>query len=477
MSVIEHNSLKKPAMVAVSAMALLLVGSVVYFRERMFFADASFITFNILDLHRFYIQEHRFGSFVTQLVPWLGQKFHWHLKTILIGYSVSFNAFYLLTSLVLYRMRQYSLVLLLALYYFLIVTESYYWTNNEIHQAVSWVFLAFAVHTKRINGEMGSGLYFVLFPILAFIAVFTHFVVILPLVFLYVFGVLANEEKANMRVQTTSAVILALIVGVKMAMSLNQPYDGSALQGIKKASIGDMLPALNTPVVKMFALRCFLLYWPALIVAASGAMALYKTRRWGQLAWLVASTTGYAVVMGLTYGHFDKNFALYHIESEWASIGVFWAAPFIFCRLAKLRGNTAIVVISILLLVRLCYIVASSGRFTQRNDFKSYVLGKMRAKNIYRLAIYSNDSLTRMLGLKWALPEETLLMSSLEGDRPLRTFRFVDRNDAATLADMQQKPGVSFEFTWLTPKDLDAFYFPTDSTRPYTVVSWEEFNK
>jgi len=475
MTLVANNSLKKPAIVAIAAMAVLLAGAVVFYPARMLFADASFITFNILDLHRFYIQEHRFGSFITQLVPWLGQKYHWPLKTILIGYSASFNVFYLLVSLLLYRMRQYSLVLLHALYYFLLVTESYYWTNNEIHQAVSWMFLAFAIHVKRKNGEMGNGAYYALFPLLAFLAVFTHFVVILPIVFLFVCDALAAAK--NKRVQITSAVILAVIIGVKMMMSLNQPYDGSALHGVTHFSIKDVVLTFTTPVVKMFVLRCFTLYWPALVIATLGVSALYKTGQKKQMTWVVTCAVGYVIVMGLTYGGYDRHFALYHIESEWASLGIILGAPFIFSWLSAQKLKTAIVIVSTLLVIRIAYIAGSAERFIIRNDFKSYVLGKMRARGIYRFAIYNNDSISKLMGLDWALAEETLFMSSLQGDKPLRTFRLVGRDEAQTLADMQQKAGVSFKFTWLTPKDLDAFYFPTDSSRPYTILSWEEFNK
>lgn len=476
MSLTPYNNLKRPAAIAIGAMALLLVGAFVFYRERMLFADASFITFSILDLHRFYIQEHRFGSFITQLVPWLGQKYHWPIKTILIGYSASFNIFYLLVSLILYRMRQYSLVLLHALYYFLFVTESYYWTNNEIHQAISWMFLAFAAYRLRKNATIGSALYFVLFPALAFLTVFTHFVVIIPVVFLFAYDALDIEERSK-KLLIPSAIILAVIMGAKVALSLNQPYDGSALHGVTHFSIKDVVLTFFTPVAKMFALRCFTLYWPALIMAVLGFVSLRGEGRKKQLAWTVVASIGYVIVMGLTYGGYDRNFALYHIESEWASLSIIWGTPFIFSWLPKQKVRVSLLVISTLFLIRICYVTASAQRFKARNEFKSYVMNKMRERGIYRLAIYDNDSLIKVMGLEWALPEETLLTSSLDGDTPRRTFRFVSREETTTLEDMQRNPGVSFKFTWLLPKDLDAFYFPSDSSRPYTVTTWEDFEK
>ncbi len=44
-----ERSLKRPAALALVAMVLLLAGALVWFRERVFFADASFVVFNVLN--------------------------------------------------------------------------------------------------------------------------------------------------------------------------------------------------------------------------------------------------------------------------------------------------------------------------------------------------------------------------------------------------------------------------------------------
>src|SRR6185369_12630014 len=137
----------------------------------------------------------RYGSFITQMVPYFAQKLHLPIKAILIGYSVSFNLFYLsVASLLVYRYKQYALGILMALYYFLFVTDSYFWTNNEIHQAVGWMFLFFGVTLNMGNKNVKMPVLLPVFSVLAFLAVFTHFVVIIPVVFLWVYFLI---EKNN----------------------------------------------------------------------------------------------------------------------------------------------------------------------------------------------------------------------------------------------------------------------------------------
>ena len=148
-----QETLKKAAGIALAALAILLTGAIVFFKERVLFADAAYILFNILNYHSFAIQEHRYGSFITQVVPFLGQKLHLPVKFLIIGYGVSFNLFYFTVAAVLvYRYRQYRLAILMAFYYFLLVSQSYFWINNEIQQAVAWMFLLFgATIYTRVN--------------------------------------------------------------------------------------------------------------------------------------------------------------------------------------------------------------------------------------------------------------------------------------------------------------------------------------
>jgi phosphate starvation-inducible membrane PsiE len=90
-----HSSqgLIKCSKIALAALGILLILSVIFFKERVFFADASYVLFDILNYKKFAIQEHRYGSFITQIVPYLGAKLHLPIRALVFSYAVIFNRY------------------------------------------------------------------------------------------------------------------------------------------------------------------------------------------------------------------------------------------------------------------------------------------------------------------------------------------------------------------------------------------------
>lgn len=118
------RTLKTEAIIGLVAMLVLLVGSMVVWKERFFFCDATFITFNILKYQMFYIQENRYGSFITQMIPYFGEKMGLPIGVIIKAYAFSFNFFYFIVILIVYRCRQYALAVIMPMYYVLIVSDT-----------------------------------------------------------------------------------------------------------------------------------------------------------------------------------------------------------------------------------------------------------------------------------------------------------------------------------------------------------------
>src|SRR4051794_37162116 len=89
----EHKGLRAAAYVCVLIACALLLGAVYYYKERMLFIDAPHVFFRVVNDGRFHIEEHRYGSFITQLFPLIGAKLHLPLRPLLILYSASFYLF------------------------------------------------------------------------------------------------------------------------------------------------------------------------------------------------------------------------------------------------------------------------------------------------------------------------------------------------------------------------------------------------
>ncbi len=473
--------LRNVAKIALAALLVLLTGAFVFYKERVLFADTAYILFNILNYHSFSIQEHRYGSFITQLVPYLGQLFHLPVRVLIVGYGVSFNLFYFVAGAVLvYRLRQYFLAVLMAFYYFLFVSQSYFWINNEIHQAVAWMFLLVGALLYYGDRLIKNGWLMLCYCLLAFLTVFTHFIVIIPLVFLFIYLWLDNRYwPFSKRQSLIPASIILGVIAAKYVFSVCHPsWDSVHLHGVTHFSFKDVYQSFSRPVATVFLQRCLNCYWPAIIVFISGIASLIYTRQRKKAAWVVISVIGYFIIMGLTYaGDEDGKIELFHIESEWQCLGIIIATPFVFSFLPALKTSVASVIVIIFFLIRLIYIVEEAPVFKWRIQFQEQVLAQMRKKNITKLVLYDNTAgISKKYLLNWGAPYESLFRSVMDGDNPQLVFSFVNPDDSSTLSAL--KPDrFNTGFGTIPTHTLNTEYFITDTTHPYEVMAYDEFLK
>ncbi len=474
----QDSALKPAAYVALGAMALLLVGALVFYKERMLFADAAYVCFNIVNSGDFFIQERRYGSYITQAFPYLGTLLHLPLKAILIGYSLSFNLFYFsVTSLLVLRWRQYAFGILMALYYFLFVTQSYFWTNNEIHQAVACMCLFWGVMKWLGDRKVHPLLLIPVFTALAALTLYTHLVVIIPFLFLWIYLMFDKGFWPFTKWMTVvlSAILVAIIAN-KYLTSIGQNYDGPKLKEIPPITFENVVGAFSTPVIKIFLSRLVSIYTPAIIVFLLGMIWLFRTKKLYQGGWVLLSVAGYFALMGLTYGKFDENFALFHIESEWAAMSFLIATPFVFTFLPAIKARTATILVLVIFLIRIGYIATALPGFLWHTRFKEEVLSQMKKKNVTKLALHRNNEISSKLLLDWTLAEESMFLSSMNGD-VLRTFRFINTDDTATLRTLKNPVGISTANKWIEQNDVNVRYFLLDTTTKYIVSDYESFMK
>jgi hypothetical protein len=473
------TTLKIASKVALAALGVLVVGSIVFYKERLFFADAAYIVFNIVNFKAWAIQELRYGSFITQLVPYFGQKLHLPVSFILIGYAISFNLFYLIVAaLLVYRYKQYGLAIIMAFYYYLFVSDSYFWTNNEIHQAVAWMFLFFAVTLHLGKKQANVFILLVPFFILGVLTVFTHFVVIIPTVFLWIYLWIDKEHWPFSKARSLLlSGFLVLIIFLKYLLTSTKSYDDIHLHNVTHFSIQDIIDSFSTPVTTMFFYRCLVNYWIGVIVFILGVTGLVMSKKKGLTVWSVLSCLGYIIIVGLTYQDSKDAFvnpSLYHIESEWASIGIIVATPFVFLFLPRLKPAMAVSLLSVIMLIRLAYMGTAVPAFTWRTKFKDQVMTQMKRKNIKKLGLINDNRLKAKCLLDWTIADETALLSAVEGDYPLITFHFVDTNDQPLMTDLLNPKKVSLSFYRANVSELNTEYFIFDTLHPYQIMSYEE---
>jgi len=312
-----NSTLKQSSKISIYALVVLLAGAIAFYKVRVFYLDSSYICLNILRYQQLAIQEHRWGSFITQMVPFIASKLHLSVKVILIAYTVSFNVFYLLVILLLvYRYRQYALSILMALYYVLFFSDAYFWTNNEVFQGIAWMFL-FLGTTIYLGYKKVRTIFIVIpFLVLGTLAIFTHFLVIIPVAFLWIYLIIDKINWPFSKKQTILfSSLLAVIIAIKFIFSYNQSYDGEKLHNATRFSLHDIIFFFTTPVVRSFILQCLINYWVALLIFVAGIVHLFRNKQPKLAVFTLVAVLGYIEIMAITYGGMG-DILLFHIESE-----------------------------------------------------------------------------------------------------------------------------------------------------------------
>lgn len=472
----EQSRLRQASYVSVAAMALLLIGAFVYYKERVLFLDASYVMFRIITEGQLAIQENRFGSFITQIVPLIGRELHLPVKAIMIVYSASFNIFYLgVISLLVFRFRQYTLAVLMSLYYVLYVTDTYFWSNNEVHQGIAWMFLMIGTSTYAVQQKWNTAIRYLLFIILGFLAISSHMLVVMPIVFLWCY-ILSDKNVCvfSKKDGVVYSLILVLLVGLKYYFSTTQSYDGEKLHNTVNFTREDIRDAAIGQFGIDFIKQNIRLYWVVPIIFISGLYSLLRDKKYWLAFITVSASILYYLIMGLTFSN-TYYVHRFHIESEWMGLAVIVSAPFVFGLLPKMQAKHAALVLAVIFCTRLTYIANSSTLFVKHTNFTEQVLAKMKEKHINKLALHESAFINNALVLDWALPEESLILSAAYNEAPCRTVFILHKGfDDSTMKKKDMFIGCFHNYG---PSEMNHRYFKIDTTAPYTLMTYEELMK
>ncbi len=467
------KTLKQLSFISLAAMAVWMLGGIVFYKERLLFVDSAYIVFKIIKDKHLFIQEHRYGSFITQMIPLLGAQLHLPIRYILLAYTFSFGCFYLIAGLIVYKCRQYALVVLMALYYFLLVSDSWFWTNNEIQQAVAWMFICYGV--TLYMGERHVKLYWLLpvFVVLSFLTVYTHFIVLIPFLFLWVFMWVSKDRwPFSKGVSIVLSTIIGLIVVSKFLVVKTSSYDDNHLYNVTHLSIKDVILAFNSGSVRKFVMRSFSEYWLIYLIFPAGLLAAWKAGRKVPAIWSLVAFMGYICLMGITYSQGD--ILKFHIESEWQSLSVIICAAFVFYFLPVIDIRRSMLLLSAIFLIRTGYIVAARDSFTWRIAFTNEVLLNMKKKGITKLALANDGYLKKKYILDWGVPYESMLISAMQQDEPQRTFTFIDTNDIVLKDQLRCSKNMYASFDVIDPQHWNYEYYRPDTSHPYTIMTYQE---
>ncbi len=465
---------ERAAMLVPLLITMLLAGAVIFYKERMLFIDAPHVFFRVINDGAFHIEEHRYGSFITQLFPLAGSKLHLPFRLLVVLYSACFYLFYLFVSLmVLFRYRNNTLAILFGLYLTLFVSDTFYWPNNEVHQGMAWLMLAFAV-ILHMGTMKRSTLYIVpVFFILFSLAIWTHPLIMIIAVFLWLFFWMGNISWPFTRRQSLLySGILLLICFLKFFQGRQHGYDGTKLEMVTGFELSHLRSLVGSPQFRFFVVSCHRDYWLFTLVFFAGLVSLVWQKRFVLFMLTILFAAVYILLVCIAFK--DPAAYRFYIESEYMPLSVICCAPFVCYALPRLRMGYAVLVVALIFSVRLVYIYNASPIFTARVALLDNMLNRMDAKSISKVIIAGPARVAdSTLIMNWGAPAESMILSRLKGQSPQRTFIFLD---AGQLPGAQNTGADTLLGCWekRSVNAIDRYYFRFDTTTTYRVMSYKD---
>jgi len=454
-------------LLAFGVMTVILMLAFYFMHARMLFVDAPFILTNILNEGHPMIMEHRYGSIITQLWPWLGSLIGMSLESLMYIYNASFNVFYLaVCALLVFKFKEYALAVVMALYYTLMVSDAFYWTNNEIHQAVGWMFLWLGLYRYQKSRETPLMVRLISFEIIGALAVLTHPLMIIVVAFVWVYYLL--EERPPIKDQKLtilfSAIVMMVITARVLLSVFGGWYDAGKISVIGESGMANVFGFLEKPLfgelMRLYVTR----YWLALIVfIAAVGITIYEKKY--LITTLILLFFGIYNALFLTV--FD-SFIPFYSESELMPLTIIFGIPLMHSIGKYLNEQRLLIVLGGIFAISLFNIFNAGGVYNNRVEATKARLNEMKSNNITKLILTETEALKKTYVMYWGLPVESLFASIISGDPVQRTFIIVSAKDTAVKS--KTMPNVWLDCFKEKPiREMNGSYFNVDSTSEYNI--------
>ncbi len=468
---LKNGNYRQSYIIAIFVIVILTICSVILYRERMLFVDPVWIAFNIINTKSFVFAEHRYGAFITQMFPLVGVYLGLSLKTILIIYSLSFYLFYLSVACIVgFVLKQKWLGILLALYLTLFISDAYFWTNNEVHQGITWMFLSIGLYQylnqKSQNNIIG---YFFAF-LFGVLAISSHLLVSVPFLFIWIlikpttsfFNVIKDKK------YWIGTLVILILIFLRYKLSNAGWYDPGKLKGVNNFTLQSIVTAFQSGQSKSFFALLLHNYWVAIVILVLSFGVLIVRKKYLQLSAFILFVLGYYVLICITFPEGYGRELRFYMESEWAGLSIIISAPIVFY-LYQINLNYRIIslITCVVFGVRLAYIYDAYSLFHQRYLNLEYVTNAMHEKGISKLIIIEDKSVSEnKFIMDWGLPVESMALSQIEGKAVQSTFKIAHE----TLPLMYAKDSFYSCFSIENTKKLHTQYFALDSTQYYQYI-------
>ena len=447
-----------------------------YYLERMLFADGSFYIFKMTCFRTFIIEAGRYSAILTQAIPLALIRMHATLRTVILGYSLSFIlVYYLFFLLATYGFGSLKAGLAATLVLVLGVSDSAMYPVSEMQLGLlsSILFYAFTeyyfLHSVSFSKRKRLWLLFT-GTILIFLCMFSHPSTLFAVIFILAFQAV-DKGVHRKRDFWLFILVAAIIFGAKFLSIHRNSYEGHQL-----APANDLLSTLSH-FTSIYSVHFFVKYiskgiyiLPFILLLLLFAWYRYR-RDYAKLLFQLAAFSGFFIILMILFAPGDSDAGM---EKNLLPLWLFVAIPFAHDLLldSHLKKNVRWLLYVAVILAGFAGIHRAMVIHTNRIAYvKELLEAAHKQSGAAKFIIACNDVNQDKLPSTWSIANESLLLSSISGPLNSKTIYLVD--DTAKLPAFASPPpdvfiSVSFWPLW-NYKLIDTLYFGLPK-QPYELV-------
>ncbi|HTL81893.1 MAG TPA: hypothetical protein VL651_09330 [Bacteroidia bacterium] len=433
---------------------ILLFYSIYYSTERTCYVDSAWQFFQRVNDETFVFPFMRYGVFFSEIPLFLAVKFHLPFHLLVYIFSASYIVlYYLVWRLVTYTLKNPAAGLTIVLGMFMGIRENFLHTVGELHQAIVFSALLFAI----LNYQWRSVYRKTIFGIsVALLVMFTHPLGAFAAGFAVLFTMIC-EKKITM----ANAVVLALIGIIVILRFIFPDNINDAGQYARVRNSSSYLTSFSESGALRFLLihsRHF--YWLAELMLLVTLLWMCVARKWFALCVYLFSLTTYLLLAVTTFHDGDSSImverlflpALFMIDLVFASL--------VFEYNGKLKP--ALVLLVLFFTVNGIRFINAGCLFYQQRDLHlAELIKKTKDAGSDKSMILKSDINGEQMMVTWALGAESLVYSTI-----------TDGKSTLVSADNGKCPDGFLQLadqSFYTTSQLNRKYFIL-SDKPYTRI-------
>lgn len=439
--------------------------ALIYFKERMLPFDNAFYCFKIIHFNEYDVENGRFGAILSQIIPLWALRKGCSLETFMKLYSVSFVLLnYIYFNLILYVIRNKWAAIALLFALCLAYRYTFFYTASEVHMAVApCLFFWALISSQYLSWKTSKKLILFLVAALSVWYISTvHVLFFLVVLFVMVYEWIRIPEKRKDVVLITLFVTSIVYYGILILAIPKDSYQGNKMPDME--TVITYLPQFfQLPSTKFFV-GFSVKYYKELIFIFLSLIGLYiYRRRWLKFSFFMLSLTGFIILIMLT--HYNGESPIVQ-ENYFVLLGIFIGIPFTVEILCKLPRTFSLILIVLLLGSSMRQIYKTRLFYQQRNQYLERITTYGRTLPERKFIVNGQNVDWELIWIKWDIPFESLLLSSLKGPDSAATF-YITYNMSeydSILSDKSKMVGADFAPFWFGASDLNSTYFRLPQT-------------